>query len=525
MIYAKPKKKKLIITGQLSLSDLLQFVFQRDQIENIEVSPEVFVRIDQSENILKKMIANKVPIYGVTTGFGDSCHKVVQPESAAKLQENLILYLSCGTGEILPLFAVRAMTLIRLNSMARGYSGISRELMMRMLLFLEKDLLPQVPCEGSLGASGDLIPLAYYAQLLQGRGHCFYQKQCVATETVLQKLDIPKYDFKPKEALAIVNGTSTMAGMLTLNLKLADWVYQSMVLATSWQCMVLGGRIEAFGVFINEIAKTNPGQSRVAKEIRSLLKDEDYTALAAQNVKVVGHFTESMVQDRYSLRCVPQILGPIREQLDLAWNNLQHEINSITDNPLFSEDGHLELGGNFYGGYLCQSHDILKMNMAHIADLLDRQLAMLIDEKSNRGLPANLIDTQSMPEEFRHCHQGLKGVHQAVSAITSEILQRSIPNGIFSRSSESHNQDKVSMGMGAAMSAYHQMQAVIRIMTMHLISLAQAIDLSGIKLKGAQSLETYNVIRSFIPMIKEDTELGPQIQKLALRFTDRALNQ
>lgn len=515
--------KSLKISGELSIDQLLNFTFVHKTTKTISVSPSVYEKIQKSYDTLNKMIQDRIPIYGVTTGFGDSCHRAVLPESTALLQKNLVLYLSCGTGEILPVPAVRAMSLIRINSMARGYSGISKELLDRMILFFEKDILPQVPCEGSLGASGDLIPLAYYAQMIQGRGLCFYQGEPAKTMDILQALDIEPYEFKPKEGLALVNGTSTMAGMLTLNLKMAEWIYDCMILATSWQCMALGGRTEAFGEFINEVAKTNVGQAHVARNLRQLLAEENFQSGLAQNVKVVSNFTESLIQDRYSLRCVPQILGPIREQLDMAWNHLKHEINSITDNPLFSDEGRLELGGNFYGGYLCQAHDILKLNVAHMADLLDRQLTMIIDEKSNRGLPPNLIDTSTLPREQQHCHQGLKGLHQAVSAITAEIIQRSIPNGIFSRSSESHNQDKVSMGMGAAMSAHQQLQAMNRIMTMHLIALAQALDLRGIKLQGLRATKIYQEIRHQVPMITQDMELGPSIQNLSLRFLELAL--
>lgn len=547
--------KTLTISGELSVDQLINLVFINNKIHPddittpssqlnkssphpthsqslsqshspspiIEVSPAVYARVEKSYQTLHKMIQDQVPIYGVTTGFGDSCHRVIPPESTKQLQKNLVQYLSCGTGELLPVEAVRAMSLIRINSMARGYSGISRELLDRMILFFSKDIQPQVPCEGSLGASGDLIPLAYYAQMIQGQGNCYYRGQPTSTSEVLKSLEIQAYEFQPKEALALVNGTSTMAGMLTLNLKLTEWIYDGMVLASSWQCMALNGRIEAFDPFINEVAKTNPGQAKVARELRSYLNEENFKSGLAQDVKIIGNYTESLIQDRYSLRCVPQILGPIREQLDIAWNYLKHEINSITDNPLFSDEGRLELGGNFYGGYLCQAHDILKLNVAHMADLLDRQLAMIIDEKSNRGLPPNLIDTSSFPDDLRHCHQGLKGIHQAVSAITAEIIQRSIPNGIFSRSSESHNQDKVSMGMGAAMSAYHQLQAMNRIMTMHLIALAQALDLRKVKLKGEKAQQLYSEIRNKVPMVTHDTELGPAIQNLSQRFLELAL--
>lgn len=525
IIRKSPNPIMLELNGELTIKELNQHVFKYYPLtkSKLQPTPNVYERINKSYVILNTMIRNQVPIYGVTTGFGDSCHRVVPPEATLELQKNLIQYLSCGTGDLLPLYAVRAMSLIRINSMARGYSGISQELFDRMILFFENDIQPQVPCEGSLGASGDLIPLAYYAQMIQGKGHCFYNGESQLTETVLKTLNISPYEFKPKEALALVNGTSTMAGMLTLNLKLAEWLFDCMMMATSWQCLVLNGKTEAFGPFINEVAKTNVGQGLVARQIRELLNEEMYQVELAQEVKVKDYFTESLIQDRYSLRCVPQILGPIREQIDIAWNSLTHEINSVTDNPLFSEDGCMELGGNFYGGYLCQAHDILKLNIAHIADLLDRQLTMIVDEKSNRGLPANLIDTSHLTIESRHCHQGLKGLHQAVSAITAEILHRSIPNGIFSRSTESHNQDKVSMGMGAAMSSYHQIQAMYRILSMHMTALAQALDLKKIQVKGNRAQKLYHEIRKNVPFITQDTELGPHLHKLNLRFQELAL--
>jgi histidine ammonia-lyase/phenylalanine ammonia-lyase len=197
----------------------------------------------------------------------------------------------------------------------------------------------------------------------------------------------------------------------------------------------------------------------------------------------------------------------------------------VTDNPVVDFEGRLEMGGNFYGGYLCQAMDFVKINLAHLADLADRQLMMLMDEKSNHGLSTNLIDTNSIPKEEQHIHHGLKGVHQAVSAITSEVLQKSIPNGIFSRSSESHNQDKVSLGMSAAMTCSSMLQGVYKITAMHLLCLAQAIDLRKISLQGEKSIKIFATIRSFVPFVSQDTSLGEPIAKLYKSLFEEALKK
>ena len=416
------------------------------------------------------------------------------------------------------------MFVIRLNSLAQGYSAVSRELLSHMALLLQHDLLPAVPQEGSLGASGDLIPLAYLGQLVQGMGQCFYQGNLTPTADIFKKLNINPYVLKAKEGLAIVNGTSTMAGVMLINLKLTEELIRICELMTSWQCMVLQGKREAFGRFINEVAKTNPGQALVARNVRKFLDAEGYSPNRGQEVKVGDFKTEDFVQDRYSIRCVPQILGPIRENLTQSWLHFEHEINSVTDNPVIDSDGNLEMGGNFYGGYLCQSMDFTKINLAHMADLMDRQVMMLIDHKSNRGLPDNLVDVTGLSRNEGNVHHGLKGVHQAVSAITSEVIQKSIPSGIFSRSSESHNQDKVSLGMSAAVSCGEMLKGVYKIASMQLVCLAQALDLKKIQLKGTESQTIYKKIRQHVPFVDRDRALGAEIFNLTEDLKRTAFN-
>lgn len=507
--------KQLLLNGNLSLKDLDQFVFSRESYNNLSVSPALLEKTEKTHQVLIRLIQNKVPIYGVTTGFGDNCTNYVDQNLSEQLQTNLINYLTCGTGDYIPIEASRAMFLIRLNSLIQGISAVSSGLIEQMVTLLNHDIVPAVPREGSLGASGDLVPLAYLGQMIQGEGQAYYKNQLLDVKKLFQELNLKPYKLKPKEGLAIVNGTSTMAGLIFYNLKLANYLVDLVETTTSLQCLVLNGKREAFGKFINEVAKTNPGQALSARNISFMLDQENYFPKRGQEVKAEHITTDDFVQDRYSLRCVPQIMGPIRENIEHAWEHLKHEINSVSDNPVVDSEGYLEMGGNFYGGYLCQSMDFTKINLAHMADLIDRQVMMLVDGKSNRGLTMNLVNHDGLTEQERNMHHGLKGIHQSVSAITSEIIQRSIPSGIFSRSSESHNQDKVSLGMSAATSCYDMLQPMYRIMAMQLTCLAQATDLRKISLQGSKTKEIYNLVRSHIPFVKQDVSLGKSIVNLA----------
>ncbi len=508
----------------LRLEEAANFIFQRQPNTSIEVAESALDRVRKTHSRLYELMEKKLPIYGVTTGFGDSCFRVVSPSQSEALQKNLISYLLCGTGPVLSEDAARATFLFRLKSLSRGFSGVSVELLNQMKLFLERDWIPVIPREGSLGASGDLIPLAYIAQALQGEGKLYDKNGGTrATAETLKAAGVAPYTLKPKEGLALVNGTSAMAGLALTNINNARYLLDLSALSTSWLVLALKGRTEPFSELVNERAKAHEGQAHIARQVRSLLHDEHYSSKPLSQVVVnSSSLAEEMIQDRYSLRCAPQILGPVAETMSLVEGWIETEINGTSDNPLIDEDGNLAMGGNFYGGHLSQGMDYLKISLAHMADLLDRQLMTLIDDKTNRGLPANLANWPGLPEEERFLHHGLKGLHQATNAITSEILARATPNGIFSRSSESHNQDKVSLGMSAAVQCSEMIEPLFTIQSMYLVCLAQALDLRGITLKGASSRAMYQMIRDTVPFITHDIALGESIQTLSEKLKDKA---
>lgn len=506
----------------LKLEELCRFVYRQSQVTNIKVAEECLERVRTSNRNLYQLIEKRLPIYGVTTGFGDSCSRFVDPQNGELLQANLISYLLAGSGALLPIDACRAMFLIRLKSLSRGYSGVSPELLDRMRLYLENDWIPAVPCEGSLGASGDLIPLAYLAQVLQGEGQIYVNGKVQPTKDVLRNAGVEAYRLKPKEGLALVNGTSAMAGLYTTNLMLARELIRLSTFATAWLCLTLRGRTEPFGALVNKKAGNHKGQIWAAEQVLSLLNDENYKSAPLSQMRIENSITAEQVQDRYSLRCAPQILGPVVETLAQLEEWLEAEINSTSDNPLIDDDGSLGMGGNFYGGYLSQGMDYLKISLAQVTDMLDRQLINLIDDKANRGLPPNLANWPGLPEDQRHLHHGLKGLHQSVGAITSEVMAKAMPNSIFSRSSESHNQDKVSLGMSAAVQCMQMSEQVLTVVSLYLICLTQALDLRGTKLQGERSRKLYQSIRQVVPFVTHDQPLDLNIQKLRDVLRERA---
>ncbi len=502
-LYLTPKAYRTfeITTEALKLKDLEDYVFSRENFSEILVDPNTRLRVQKSRRALEKILQSGQTVYGVTTGFGDSCTRDISKDDMESLQENLVSYLLCGTGPQLPIAATRASMLIRLKSLSLGYSGVSEELIDRFKLLLDRDWIPPVPRQGSLGASGDLVPLAYIARAIQGEGEVYEKGRLVRLSDRLKEEGLSSYRLKSKEALAIVNGTSSMAGLACLNLRILQFILETQVLCSAWLCLAVGGKKEAFSALVNEQAKRSSGQARIAKKIRELLEPEAGT-----------DSQHPLLQDRYSLRCSPQILGPLLESLELSQNWLETEINSASDNPLISEDGQLAHGGNFYGGYLAQAMDTMKFSLGHIADLSDRQLMLMFDERSNRGLFPNLSAWNKIPASQRHLHHGLKGLHQSSSAIASEIISRSLPASLFSRSSESHNQDKVSLGMSAATQAYDLIKPILNMQAIQLFCLAQALDLRGIELQHESSKRLYREIRKICPFVENDQALDQKIE-------------
>lgn len=425
-------------------------------------SPAFRARIDRGAQFLADTLAEGQPVYGVTTGFGDSCTTPIPFDMLDELPAHLVRYHGCGSGRLLDEQQVRAVLVARLNSLARGYSAVRWDVLENLASLLEHNLLPAIPEEGSVGASGDLTPLSYIAAVLVGERDVVRGDVLVPATDALRDAGIQPLKLRPKEGLALMNGTSVMTGLACLAWKRADYLSRLACRITSLAVRAMRGNPQHFDARLFA-AKPHAGQNEAAAWIRhDLAGDPD----AGRPVRI---------QDRYSLRCAPHVIGVLRDALPWMKRDIENELNSANDNPLIDPD-ELQIyhGGHFYGGHIAFVADSMKNAVANVADLLDRQLALLVDTNYNHGLPANLTGAMGERQPLNH---GLKAVQIAVSAWTAEALKLTMPASVFSRSTECHNQDKVSMGTIAVRDALRVIELTEQVAGACLLAACQALEI------------------------------------------------
>ncbi|TLU74235.1 HAL/PAL/TAL family ammonia-lyase [Lichenicoccus roseus] len=502
---------------RLTVQQVASYADRRGHVP-VEMPPEVRLRINQSNQLKHHLIATKQPIYGVTTGFGDSAARQISPARAAAMQANLILYHLNGSGAEADARTVRATMLIRANCLARGYSGIRLEVIRLLVDCMQADILPVIPERGSVGASGDLVPLCYMAGMLTGIGEVDWNGGRVGTRQALSACGLEPVVLEAKEALALINGTSFMSAYAALAVAAAHRLALIGDLCTALCVEAMAGNVGAFDAIIH-LQKPHPGQVESARRVRRLLDGSTSVVTATQLAEagpVLGErgFVElpRQVQDRYSIRCAPHVLGVLHDTLAWVDRWIETEMNSTNDNPLFDPaSGTVLSGGNFYGGHVGQAMDALKIALASVGDLLDRQVALAVDEKFNNGLTANLIPRLDDEDQEAGLHHGYKGMQIACSALAAEALKTSLPATVFSRSTESHNQDKVSMGTIAARDARSVVELVRNICAIHLLVSCQAIDLRGAERLGAATRSAYGLIRKLAPFLDHDRRLDHDV--------------
>src|SRR3954454_18171304 len=500
--------------GSLTIADAVRLARHGGRAA---LTTEAVRRVDAARALKHDLIAREIPIYGVTTGFGDSAHRQIAPDKAAQLQQNMLRFLGAGTGQIASPEVTRLTMLFRANCLAKGNSGVRMELIERLLTLLNHDILTLIPERGSCGASGDLVPLSYVGRALVGETEVLYEGAVREAAEIWGELGLEPLTLEAKEGLALTNGTSFMSGFSVLAVHDARELAFVVDLCTAMASQALMGNHGHFNEFLFE-AKPHPGILESAANVRSLMEGSGLTHDAEDIVPLDGagfrELTRS-VQDKYSVRCAPHINGALRDTLSWLERWVEIEINSSDDNPLFDTGlGRVQSGGNFYGSHMAQGMDSLKVALANICDLLDRQLELVVDEKFNAGLTPNLIPYFAPTDHKAGRHHGFKGMQLSCSGLTAEALKLCNPASIHSRSTEAHNQDKVSMGSIAARDARSIVELLQHITAIHLIAIAQALDLRGVEKASPKAREAHRLVRARVAFLDADRRMDRDIDAI-----------
>ncbi len=438
----------------------------------------------------------------MTTGYGDSCTVIVPPSLVAELPAQLYTYHGCGLGAYLSPAQTRAVLATRLASLAQGYSGVSIALLEQLTALLQHDILPLIPSEGSVGASGDLTPLSYVAAVMCGEREVMFGGERIPAQRALERAGLQPLRLRPKEGLAMMNGTSVMTALACLAFDRADYLSRLATRITALALVTIDGNAHHFDEALFAV-KPHPGQQLVAARLRSDLA----SGRPERN--------ERRLQDRYSIRCAPHVIGVLQDALPWLRDWIENELNSANDNPIIDADAEMVLhGGHFYGGHIAFAMDSLKNAVANVADLLDRQLALMVDQRFNHDLPANLSGASAARASINH---GLKALQISVSAWTAEALKLTMPASVFSRSTECHNQDKVSMGTIAARDCVRVLELTEQVLAGMIIAVRQGVWLRG-KVKPltlSAALSAYlGQVGDAVPVIEEDRALEADLRRL-----------
>ena len=439
------------------------------------------------------MISEETPIYGINTGFGSLCNVKISNENLSQLQENLVKSHACGTGEEVPLAIVKLMLLLKIQSLSYGYSGVQLETVERLIAFYNNDILPVVFTQGSLGASGDLAPLAHLALPLLGEGEVYFEGKKQKASIVLNKFGWEPIVLQSKEGLALLNGTQFMSAYgVHILMKSVKYSYLADLIAAI-SLEGFDGRIEPFNELIHYI-RPHKGQIVTANRVLDFLIGSEITAQK-----------KSHVQDPYSFRCVPQVHGASKDAIDYARKIFKTEINSVTDNPnIFIESDQIISGGNFHGQPLALALDFLAIALAELGSISERRTFQLVS--GLRNLPAFLVDNPGL-------NSGLMIPQYTAASIVSQNKQLATPASVDSIVSSNGQEDHVSMGANAATKALRIMDNLERILAIELMNASQAIEFRR-PLKSSDFIEMFlKSYREEVSLIKNDRIFHYDIEK------------
>ncbi|VEH22974.1 Tyrosine 2,3-aminomutase [Chryseobacterium nakagawai] len=497
------------INNFLELKDFQKIIIEN---EKIELDESLLSRVNASFQFLKEFSKNKV-IYGVNTGFGPMAQFKISDEDTHQLQYNLIRSHSSGIGNPLPAQEVKACMLARMNTLSLGNSGVHESVIYLLQELINRDITPLIFEHGGVGASGDLVQLAHLALVLIGEGEVFYKGERKLTKEVFEIEDLKPIQVEIREGLALMNGTSVMSGIGIVNAYKAN---QLTDISIKLSCAI-NEIVQAYDDHFSETlngTKRHYGQQKVAERMRAHLADSKLIRKRADHLYT--HFEEQekvfkeKVQEYYSLRCVPQILGPVLDTLEYTEKVLENEINSANDNPIINvEDQHVYHGGNFHGDYISLEMDKLKIVVTKLTMLAERQLNYLLNAKINEILPP-FVNLGKLGFNF-----GMQGVQFTATSTTAENQMLSNPMYVHSIPNNNDNQDIVSMGTNAAVICRKVIENAFEVLAIEAITIVQAIEYLGFQNEVSSSTkELYDAIRKIIPAFSDDMVMYPYLEEV-----------
>ena len=484
---------KVIITGNtLTLDEVAAVCRNYARVELSELAVE---KILKSRKVVDDFVENEDVVYGITTGFGKFSDVTISKEESKILQKNLIITHAVGAGKPFDTEIVRGIILLRINNLAKGYSGARLETIQTMIEMLNRRVHPIVPEKGSLGASGDLAPLSHMVLPIIGLGQAEYKGEVMTGEEAMKRAGIPVIQLTAKEGLALINGTQVMTAVGALTVYDSLNIIKTADIAAALSFEAQNGIIDALDHRLHDV-RPHKGQIDTARILTELLTGSKMTTKQG----------EIRVQDAYSLRCVPQVHGASKDAVNYVKEKVEIEINSVTDNPIiFPETNEGISGGNFHGQPMALSFDFLGIALSELANISERRIERLVNP-SLSGLPAFLVEHGGL-------NSGFMIVQYSAAALVSENKILAHPASVDSIPSSANQEDHVSMGTIAARKAREIMGNVRRVLAMEIMCACQGIDLRGNKGLGVGTKPVYDEVRKVVPTLKEDRPIYEDINR------------
>ena len=462
--------------------------------ESVGIAPAARKRVAAARDFVEREFARGKAIYGVTTGFGRLANITVAPADAVALQVNLVRSHAAGTGEPLAIPFVRAASVLRANSLSAGHSGVQPATLDLIVAMLDRGVTPVVPCQGSVGASGDLAPLAHMTLVLLGEGEAFYRDVRLPGDVALKQAGLEPIALGPKEGLALVNGTQVMTGIAALGVMRAERLAAAADIIAAMSLEAYLGTERVFDRRLNDL-RPHPGQERVAGNLRALLAGSEI---------VQSHVECGRVQDPYSFRCIPVVHGAVRDSIAHVRRVIEIEANSVTDNPLvFPEDGEFISGGNFHGEPVALVIDFLKIAASELASIGERRLYLLLNAQ-DRGLPLFLTERSGL-------QSGLMIVQYTAAALVNDNKGLAWPSSVDSIPTSAGQEDHVSMGMTSANNLPRVLDNVEGALACELLGALTATDFRRPLKSGRGTAAAFEVARERIAPWTDDRPPAPDI--------------